>query len=316
MREDLNGLDAFLAVAEKLSFRAAGEELRVTASAVSQTVSKLEDRLGLQLFARTTRSVALTEAGERLRARLRPAFAEMRAALEDAHELRGRPAGRLRLSVSSIAETFLSQGFLADFLDAHPDIELDIAIDDGEPDIVKEGFDAGVRLGEVVTADMIAVNVTKEERQIVVASPGYLAKHGKPRHPRDLHRHACIGWRRYDLAAPYRWELTENGKDFEMEIRARVNSNAMHVMTRLALDGVGLTLGLERTFRSYIDDGRLVPLLLKYCAPFPGFFLYYPRSAKLPRKLRALVDFVKARSKAPSRRLPARRAADGGGAQA
>lgn len=295
MRDDLAGLDAFLAVADKRSFRAAGEELRVTPSAVSQTVSKLEDRLGLQLFARTTRSVALTEAGERLYARLRPAFAEMRSALVEANELRRRPAGRLRLSVSSIAETFLSAGFLADFLAAYPDIELDIALDDGEPDIVKEGFDAGVRLGELVTADMIAINVTREERQIVVGSPAYVAKHGAPRHPRDLHRHACIGWRRYDLAAPYRWELTENGKDFEMEIRARVNTDAMHVMTRLALDGVGLTLGLERTFRPYIVDGRLVPLLLKYCPPFPGFFLYYPKSAKLPAKLRALVDFVKSR---------------------
>ena len=137
MRDDLIGLDAFLAVAEKRSFRAAGELLRVTPSAVSQTVAKLEDRLGLQLFARTTRSVALTEAGERLHARLRPAFAEMRAALAEANELRGRPAGRLRLSVSSIAETFLSEGFLADFLAAHPDVELDLAIDDGEPDIVK-----------------------------------------------------------------------------------------------------------------------------------------------------------------------------------
>ena len=295
MRDDLSGLDAFLAVAEKRSFRAAGEELRVTPSAVSQTVNRLEERLGLQLFARTTRSVALTEAGEQLHARLRPAFAEMRAALAEANELRGRPAGRLRLSVSSIAETFLSEGFFADFLAAYPDVELDIAIDDGEPDIVKEGFDAGVRLGEVVAADMIAVNVTREERQIVVGAPSYFAKHGKPKHPRDLHDHACIGWRRYDLAAPYRWELTEDGKDFEMEIAARVNTNAMHVMTRLALDGAGITLGLERTFRAHIEEGSLVPVLLKYCPPFPGFYLYYPRSARLPAKLRALVEFVKKR---------------------
>src|SRR5690606_38621185 len=156
-------------------------------------------------------------------------------------------------------------------------------------------FDAGVRLGEVVSPDMIAVNVTKQERQIVVGSPAYLARHGTPQHPRDLHAHACIGWRRYDLPAPYRWELTEDGEDFEMEIAARVNTNAMHVMTRLALDGAGLTLGLERTFQEHVAAGRLVPVLVDHCPPFPGFFLYYPRTAHVPAKLRALIDFVTAR---------------------
>jgi DNA-binding transcriptional LysR family regulator len=172
MRDDLGGLAAFLAVAEKRSFRAAGEALGVTPSAVSQTVRQLEERLGLQLFSRTTRSVALTEAGEHLEASLRPAFADVRTALESLNELRSRPAGTLRLNVYSVAEGFLSKGLLAEFLAEYPDIKLDVAIDDSDMDIVREGFDAGVRLGEVLAQDMVAVAVSPPQRQIVVGSPG------------------------------------------------------------------------------------------------------------------------------------------------
>ena len=171
MRDDLVGLETFLAVADKRSFRAASEELGVTASAVSQTVRQLEERLGLQLFARTTRSVALTEAGEQLRAGLQPAFRDVRSTLASLNELRSKLAGTLRLNVSSIAEAFLSEGLLASFLVEYPEIKLDIAIDDTEPDLVAAGFDAGVHLGEVVAPDMVTVNVTREERQTVVASP-------------------------------------------------------------------------------------------------------------------------------------------------
>ena len=295
MRDDLTGLDTFLAVAEKRGFRAAAEELGVTSSAVSQAVRQLEERLGLQLFVRTTRSVALTEAGEQLRAGLRPAFREMRSTLSSLNELRSKPAGTLRLNVSSIAEAFLSEGLIASFLGEYPEIKLDIAIDDTESDLVAAGFDAGVHLGEVVARDMVTVNVTKEERQIVVASPAYLAARGKPKHPRDLHAHSCIGWRVYSRPAPYRWEFTENGKDFELEIDARVNTNEMGVMIRLALDGVGVTGGLESTFRPYLDRGELVSVLGRYCPPFPGFFLYYPSRTHAPAKLRALIEFLQKR---------------------
>lgn len=302
MRDDLPGLAAFVAVAERRSFRAAGELLRVTPSAVSQTVRQLEERLGLQLLARTTRSVALTELGQHLYDGLSPAFASIQASLDSLNELRNRPAGTLRLSVSAIAESFLAEGALAAFLAQYPDIKLELAIDDSESDIVQEGFDAGVRLGEVIDRDMVAVRVSADQRQIVVASPDYLARHGRPKHPRDLQNHTCIGWREYSRPAPYRWEFTENGKDFEVNIDGRVNTNEMSVMLRLARDGVGLTIGLEETFRPYIERRELVTVLDKFCAPFPGFFLYYPSRAQTPAKLKALVDFLRVRARSPKKK--------------
>lgn len=303
MRTDLASFEAFLAVAENRSFRAAGQMLGVTASAVSQSVRKLEERLGTPLFARTTRSVALTEAGERLHAGLHPAFGQMRAAVESLHEAKGRPAGLLRLNVSSVAEAIFSEGVLAEFLARYPDIRLDLAVDDAGTDIVREGFDAGIQLGEVIAQDMVAVNITREERQIVVASPAYLAKHGTPKRPRDLQQHACIGWRVYSQPAPYRWELTERGRDIRLAIDARVDTNEMSVMVRLALDGVGIASGLERTWAPHIASGKVVTVLDRYCPPFPGFYLYYPRHVRVPAKLGALIGFLKERrDPAPRRR--------------
>jgi DNA-binding transcriptional LysR family regulator len=302
MRSDLASLEAFLAVAEQGSFRAGGQLLGVTSSAVSQTVQKLEERLGTPLFTRTTRSVALTEAGEHLRGGLRPAFAQVRETVASIDEMKARPAGLLRLNVSSIAETIFSEGVLSTFLEQYPDIRLDLAVDDAGTDIVKQGFDAGIQLGEVISQDMVAVNITREERQIVVASPKYLAANGTPKRPRDLHRHACIGWRVYSRPAPYRWELTENGRDVELAINARVDTNEMSVMIRLALDGVGIASGLERTWAPYLASGKLVGLLDKYCPPFPGFFVYYPRRTRVSAKLRALIDFLKQRREVRKRR--------------
>lgn len=297
MRTDLVGLDTFVAVAEARSFRAASQRLGVTASAVSQSVRQLEARLGLPLFTRTTRSVALTEAGEHLLHGLRPAFADVRATLETLEHLRGRPAGTLRLNVASIAETFLSERTVAAFLAEYPDIKLDLAVDDDDIDIVADGFDAAVRLGELVAEDMVAVSVSGDQRQIVVGSPSYFAARPKPKHPRDLHAHECIGWRVYARPAPYRWEFTEDGKDFEIAIDARVNTSEARVMHRLALDGVGLTIGMEDSLRPYIDRGELVPVLEKFCPSFPGFFLYYPypSGGEAPPKLKALVDFLRRR---------------------
>jgi DNA-binding transcriptional LysR family regulator len=301
VRHDIGGLEAFLAVAEKRSFRAAAEELGVTRSAVSQTVRQIEERLGVQLLSRTTRSVGLTEAGEHLYRSLKPAFGEVRAALASLDELRSRPAGTLRLNVASIAESFLTASTIPAFLAEYPDIKLDICIDDGDTDIVREGFDAAVRLGEVVDKDMVAVSVSGPQRQLVVGSPGYLAAHGKPEHPRDLHAHACIGYRHMTSSRPYRWEFTENGKDFEVAVDARVNTNQIALMVRLAFEGVGLTIGMEETFRPYLERGELVAVLEPYCQPFAGFYLYYPSRAQTPAKLKALVEFLRKRAR-PRRR--------------
>lgn len=318
MPADLDSLQTFVAVARARSFRVAAESLHVTASAVSQSVKQLEVRLGLQLLARTTRSVALTEAGARLYERLGPALGDVEAALESLHELRDRPAGLLRLSVSSIAESFLSTDLLPKFLHAHPEIDLDVALDDRTVDIVGEGYDAGVHLGEVIREDMVTVPASRPQRQVVVGSPAYLAAHGKPRHPRDLRHHVCIGWREVSQKHAYRWEFSEKGRDFAIEVRARVNTTEADLMHRLAVEGMGLTIGMEDQLRPLLDAGALERVLDAYCPAFPGFFLYYPSRAQTPPKLRALVDFVRAwltagstQPRVPSRST-SRRASRGG----
>jgi DNA-binding transcriptional LysR family regulator len=296
---DLAGVTAFVAVAEARSFRAAGERLGVTRPAVSQALRRLEDRLGVALVERTTRRVRLTEAGERLYETLGPAVADVRAALGAVGELRDRPRGLLRLAVSSIAERFLAGPLLAGFVAAYPDVRLDVTVDDAAADLVAAGVDAAVRLGEVIAPDMIAVPVSGEQRQIVVAAPEYLRRRGAPAHPRELPRHACVGWRPRPDVAPYRWEFTEPagagaGRDFDVAVDPQVTTNDMGLMVRLACAGAGLTFGMEETFRPYLARGELVPVLEAYSAPFPGFYLYYPRRRHQPLKLRALVDHVRA----------------------
>ena len=296
MIDRLEGLTVFLAVAETRSFRAASERLGVTRSAVSQSFQRLEDRLGVALAQRTTRSVHLTEAGERLYGAARPAIEDLGAALRAAQEQRGRPAGRLRLSVSSIAESFLKGPALAGFLAAHPAVDLDITVTDDEFDIVREGFDAGVRLGEAIDQDMIAIRVSAEQRQVTVASPAYIARHGTPAHPRDLVDHVCIGWRPQADVAPYRWEYTEDGRDFDVAVEPRATTNDMSVMVRLACAGAGLTFGMEETFRPHLDRGELVPVLEEFLPFFPGFFLFFPKRRNQPAKLRALIDHFRVAS--------------------
>lgn len=182
---------------------------------------------------------------------------------------------------------------LAGFLSSYPDIRLDLLVSDEEFDIVAAGFDAGVRLGEVIEQDMIAVPVSGEQRQMVVGSPDYIARHGVPEHPRDLPKHQCIGWRPCPRVAPYRWEFTENGRDFDVAVKPRVTTNNMRVMIRLAHSGTGLAFGMEETFRPDIACNELIPLLEEFCPPFPGFYLYFPNRRKLPPKLRALVDYLR-----------------------
>lgn len=295
MNPDLAGITVFVTVAEARSFRAASERLGVTRSAVSQTIRRLEGRLGVTLVQRTTRSVHLTEAGERLYQAVRPALEDVSTAMEVVGEMGDQPSGMLRVTVSSIAERFLSGSMLAGFLAAYPDIRLDITVSDEEFDIVAEGFDAGVRLGEVIEQDMIAIPVSAEQRQLVVGSPDYVARRGAPAHPRDLPGHHCIGWRPSPQVAPYRWEFTENGHDFDVAVNPRVTTNDMRVMIRLACAGAGLTFGMEETFRPYIDRTELVPLLEEFCPPFPGFYLYYPTRRNVPLKLRVLIDYLRQR---------------------
>lgn len=293
MMLDKNALEVFVTLAQTRNFRVAAEKLGVTRPAISQSLRRLEDRLQISLVQRTTRSLSLTEAGERLYADVAPAMSQLNQAVADITALAGEPRGLLRLAVSSIAERFINGELLAGFLSRYPRIELDITVTDDEFDIVAQGYDAGVRLGEIIAQDMIAVPVSRRQRQIVVAAPAYLTLRGIPQHPDDLLQHCCIGWRREPGVAPYRWEFAEKGREFDVAVNAQLNTNDMGVMIRTACAGGGIAIGLEETYRPYIARGELVPLLEAYLPEFAGFYLYFPSRKNLPPKLRALIDHMK-----------------------
>lgn len=292
MRIDLNLLPLFLAVAEEHNFRAAADRLGVTRSAVSQGIRRLEDAVGTALVMRTTRSVRLTEAGERLRDALSLPLSELGRGLENVAAEKA-PRGRLRIAATSIAERFLSGPLIAAFASAYPGIILDVTVTDEEFDIVAAGFDAGVRLGEVIEQDMIAVPITGDQREMAVASPGYLAAHGAPTHPRELVHHRCIGWRPSPNVAPYRWEFEEGGAPFDVAVEPQITTNDLRLMLRTALAGGGITFAPEDIFRPFVQTGELVPLLGDFLPPFPGFFLYFPQRRNMEPKLRALIDHVR-----------------------
>ncbi len=293
MPSDLNALATFALVAEQRSFRAAAERMGVTRSAVSQTIRKLEETMGIALVQRTTRSVSLTEAGERLYLHAAPALAGLEAAVEAAGNLGSRPRGKLRLAVSSIAESFLSGPLLASFAEKNPETTLHVTVTDEEFDIVAEGYDAGVRLGEVIAQDMIAVPVSGEQRQLAVASPDHLKQFGTPSHPSELATRRCIGWRAAAHVAPYRWEFAEGGKEFSVAVADTITTTDMALMIRLAVAGAGITFGMEDSFRPYLERGELVTVLEEFCPRFPGFYLYYPSRRNMAPKLRALLDHLR-----------------------
>ena len=287
---DLNLLPLLLAVAEERNFRAAADRLGVTRSAVSQGIRRLEDAVGVQLVMRTTRAVRLTEAGERLVDSLRAPLGAVHDALEVNTDA---PSGRLRLAVTSIAEDFLSGPLLARFAEAHPKVTVDVTVTDDELDIVEHGYDAGVRLGEVIEEDMIAVPVSGPQTEVAAASPGYIAQHGTPKHPKDLLEHRCIGWRPGPNTAPWRWEFEEDGKPFDVMVDPQVTTNDLRLMLRVAVAGGGITFATRDCMRDHFASGALVPLLEDYLPPFAGFYLYFPQRKHMAPKLRALVDHVR-----------------------
>jgi DNA-binding transcriptional LysR family regulator len=300
MTEDLNGMAVFVAVAEAKGFTAAGERLGVSASAVSQALRRLEERLGVTLVQRTTRSVRLTEAGERLYNSVNPALGEIRAAVAALSEMADEPRGTVRLLVSTGADAVLGGPFLAGFLAEHPHVDLDVAVSDAPLDIVAAGYDAGIQLGEVIDRDMIAVPVTGDVRLVAVAAPSYFARCPKPTHPRDLVEHDCVNWHPTPEAPPYRWEFTENGRDFSVAVRARVLTTDATLLARLARAGAGVTMLLEVNARDDIARGDLVLVLDEFCTPFPGFYLYYPQRRHASPALRALVDYLRRSRRHPT----------------
>ena len=306
MPEDLNAMAVFAAVAEARGFRAAGERLGVSASAVSQTLRKLEGQLGVTLVQRTTRSVHLTEAGERLYASVRPALEELRTAVAAVGELSDVPRGTLRLLVGTAADPVLGGPLLAGFLTDHPHVRLDVVVSDEVVDIVAAGFDAGIQLGEWIDRDMVAVPVTGDIRMTVVGAPAYFARRGTPRQPRELVEHECLNWHQSAAAAPYRWEFTEpgpgGGREITVAVPARVLSTDSAVNIRLARAGLGLAIVYEDEVRDEIARGELVPVLQEFCEPFPGYYLYYPQRRHASPALRALIDHLRRARQSPSPR--------------
>jgi DNA-binding transcriptional LysR family regulator len=293
MLDDLTGLSALLLVAEKRSFTGAAAALRVTPSAVSQTVRALEERVGVRLLQRTTRSVGLTEAGARFIARLKPAMTGVYQAFDALAELRDRPAGTLRLTLPRMGYQQVLSQKLAAFLKQYPDIKLDASIDEAIVDIVEQGFDAGIRIGEMIDREMIGVRVSPDLRMIVVGTAAYFAAHGKPKHPRDLPEHDCITYRQRASGVVYRWEFSENGKDFAVGVDGRVLVNDGDVMIDAALHGLGLAYVAESSVVEHLRTKELVHVLDSFCLPFPGLFLYYPSRVQVAPKLKALVDFLR-----------------------
>jgi DNA-binding transcriptional LysR family regulator len=288
---DLRDLDAFVAVARTRNFRRAALEQRVSVSSLSQRLRDMEERLGVRLMNRTTRSVALTEAGELLLGRVAPAMSDVSEALDQARGLRGVPSGRLRINAPPPAIDLVLAPMVAPFMEAYPQIDLEIIGESSFVDIVAQGFDAGVRYGEHLAQDMIAVSLGPPQRYAVVASPDYVARHGKPRHPKDLLDHRCIRIR-FGRGALLDWEFEKAGQVVMVSPPPRLIANYPGLVQRAARDGFGFWLTFEGYVREAIKSGALVSVLDDWCAPFPGPFLYYPSRRQTPPALAAFIAFV------------------------
>ena len=291
-KPDLTELDAFASVARHRSFTKAAPECGVSASALSHAMRTLETRLGVRLLNRTTRSVTPTEAGEQLLARLAPALREIGEALDQVNQFRDTPRGSLRLNVPRMAARWLLAPIFARFLAAYPQIRLEVVTDDSLVDIVAQGFDAGIRFGETLARDMIALPMGPPLRLIVVAAPMYAARRGLPRQPLELKLHACIG-RRFPSGALYAWEFAKDGEALAVAVDGPLLLDDDELMLRAALDGIGLSYLYEEQAREWIDQGRLLRVLDDWCPPMPGFFLYYPSRRQLPTGLRLFVEMLR-----------------------
>lgn len=291
---EFGALRGFAAVAEQCSFTRAGEALGVSPSALSQMVRGLEERLGVRLLNRTTRSVSPTEAGAALLAEAAPALASLSGALDQARGAGRRPTGTVKLHCFHAAAELFVAPILPAFLRDYPEIVLDLTIDDTVVDIVAHGYDAAIRIGEVVQRDMVAIRLGGDLRQVAVASPAYLAEHGAPLTPRDLLDHRCIRWRWPGQEMPYAWEFCEEGRWFSIAVDGPLIASSRAFTLDAALAGIGIAFLKEASIAEPIAEGRLVPLLERWSAPFPGFNLCYPRQRQMRPALRALIDAVAA----------------------
>jgi DNA-binding transcriptional LysR family regulator len=297
--ELLPAIAAFARVAHHASFTRAAQELGVSPSALSQTVRVLERKLGVRLLDRTTRRVGVTELGQQLLNGARPALDALAHAVEGLDEARDKPAGLLRLNAARVSAELLLFPHFGDFAQAYPDITLELVCDNRMVDLVAGGFDAGIRLGESLAQDVVAVPVGGPQRMVTFASPRYLAGRALPVAPEDLRAHRCLNYR-LTTGGLYRWEYAQDGRALDIEVAGPLVSNDSDVLLAAARSGAGIMVAFEDAVRQDFASGRLVPLLEAWWPSFPGFYLYHPSRAQVPRKLRVFIDFMRARHAPPT----------------
>lgn len=290
----LNSLNAFLAVARRRSFAAAARDLGVSTSALSQSVRQLEERLGVALLTRTSRSVALTEAGQRLLENAGPAIDQALESLKTVTARAGEVSGRVKISVPSAAAPLVLARLLPKFVQKHPNVEADVDVDDGFVDIVSQGYDAGIRLVEAIDRDMVHVRLSPPCRVVVAGAPSYFKQRGVPQSPRDLLQHDCIGMRRARSGEPMAWELERGKKTWRVPVRGSITTNDPTLRRAVALAGVGLVYTLEPVIADELARGRLRVVLEPYAPSVPGLFLYFPSRAQISPAFRAFVDVARA----------------------
>lgn len=291
--KDYQDLRALRCIIDRGSFVAAARELRVSRSALSETIRRLEDRVGIQLLNRTTRSVSPTPAGERLALRSDSAFKEIDAALREANATSGDVAGPVRVHAQRLGYQLFLQSLLPGFVRDFPRISVEVQIDDAGVDIVSERFDLGIRLGELLDQDVIAFALQPPIRQIAVAAPAYLDRHGVPDHPRELRNHLCLVFRWPGHAALYNWEFYENGSWFSVPVSGPLTFNDQRAALDAAIAGAGIAFWVESEAKPHIDSGRLIPLLTTYSEVFPGFALYYPRHRHRSAAVTTLIGAIR-----------------------
>ncbi|UFX46524.1 LysR family transcriptional regulator [Bradyrhizobium sp. 41S5] len=294
-RHDINDLIAFLAVARERSFTRAAARLGVSQSTLSHTMRALEERLGVRLLTRTTRSVAPTEAGERLLQGIGPRFEEIEAELTALNALREKPAGTIRINAGEHAAETILWPALENFLPRYPDIKVELAVDNGLANIVAERFDAGVRLGEQLAKDMIAVRIAPDFRMVVVGAPSYFKRRDRPKRPQDLTQHACINIRLPTHGGIYAWEFEKRGRAVKVRVDGQLVFNSTALRIKAALAGLGLAYVAEDQVQAQLARGQLVQVLDDWCVPFPGYHLYYPSRRQSSPAFALLVDALRYR---------------------
>ena len=295
-RDDLYDLAAFAVVAEQGSFTRAAAELGMSQSALSHAMKTLEERLGVRLLSRTTRSVSTTEAGESLLRALRPALADIASGVDAVGALRGKPSGTVRITATKHAVSSVVMPVLPGFLASHPDIRVDMIIDDNLTDIVANRIDAGIRFGDIVEKDMIAVRIGPDIRMAVVGAPSYFADHPRPRTPRDLAGHRCINYRLVRSGGLYAWEFEEQGRRFEVRVEGPLVFNNADLIREAALRGQGLAFVYHDEVAADLKAGRLTRILEKWCPTFPGYYLYHPSRRQTPPALAAFIAALRYKS--------------------